>query len=50
MMLAVKEVLLILVVTVIQKSFEQSTSILSTKYEGVAVKANSFNVIRTTTR
>ena len=47
-MLAVEEALLILLISVIQDSFEQSTTVLSIKYEKVAVKASSFIVIRST--
>ena len=47
-MLARKGVILILVVIVIQHSFQQSSNQSLTKYEMVTVEANSFNDIRTT--
>ena len=47
-MLALKEVLLIFLILEIQDSIMQTTTTSGSKYKRVAVKANSFNDIRTT--
>ena len=47
-MLALKEVLLVFVLLEIEGSLMQTTTIAGRKYERVAVKANSFNDLRTT--